>query len=266
MASGNDEEYPSEATGLALETVSKHAADSDIVLFGSWFCPSVQRAWVAAEYLGIPYKKPKDLLELSPKGLVPAVKLNNFSPARGLNESTVIVDYLEGLGATTTKRSLLPPRTDTYAHALVRLQADHICSAVVPAFYRHLQAQGQQAQVDTKHAFVAALERLAELFERAEREVGGTGLWKEGGELGYADVLVGPWIFRVTNVLAHYRGFEMPKGPKFTAWVQRVLEHPAFKCTCSADDAYIQAYVSYAYDRPKTNQVAIPTTSGRGFP
>jgi len=42
-----------------------------------------------------PYKKPKDLLEVSPKGLVPGLKLNNFNPPRALNESTVILEYLE---------------------------------------------------------------------------------------------------------------------------------------------------------------------------
>lgn len=42
-----------------------------------------------------PYKKPADLLEVSPKGLVPALKLNTFTPPRAVNESTVILDYLE---------------------------------------------------------------------------------------------------------------------------------------------------------------------------
>ena len=42
-----------------------------------------------------PYKKPAELLELSPKGLVPALKLNTYKPPKALNESTVIVDFLE---------------------------------------------------------------------------------------------------------------------------------------------------------------------------
>jgi glutathione S-transferase len=42
-----------------------------------------------------PYKKPKALLALSPKGLVPALQLNNYNPPRALNESTVIMEYLE---------------------------------------------------------------------------------------------------------------------------------------------------------------------------
>lgn len=42
-----------------------------------------------------PYKKPQELLELSPKGLVPALRLNNFDPPKALNESTIILEYLE---------------------------------------------------------------------------------------------------------------------------------------------------------------------------
>jgi len=42
-----------------------------------------------------PYAKPPELLEVSPKGLVPGLKLNEYSPPRGLNESTVILEYLQ---------------------------------------------------------------------------------------------------------------------------------------------------------------------------
>jgi hypothetical protein len=48
--------YHTKCTGSALETVNKHDKDQDITLFGSCFCPFVQRAWVAFEFLGIPYK------------------------------------------------------------------------------------------------------------------------------------------------------------------------------------------------------------------
>lgn len=42
-----------------------------------------------------PYKKPKELLEVSPKGLVPGIRFNRYNPPRSLNESTVIMDFLE---------------------------------------------------------------------------------------------------------------------------------------------------------------------------
>ncbi|TFY50346.1 hypothetical protein EVG20_g11571 [Dentipellis fragilis] len=259
MSAKNDsgKQYHRQSTGLALETVKRHGAEEDITLFGSCFCPFVQRVWVASEYLGIPYKyyevdpyaKPKELLEVSPKGLVPGLKLHRFDPPRALNESTVIMEYLEDLAASLGPRTLLPSLKDPYARALVRLQTDHVNRAVVPAFYRYLQAQDVDAQIAGGREFHASLEQLAVLFERAERELGtesetaqGAGLWQEGGEINWADIMVGPWVFRATNVLKHYRGFEMPSGPKFDAWLKRLFEHPAFKSTCSTEQLYLDSY------------------------
>ncbi|KIM53095.1 hypothetical protein SCLCIDRAFT_1223192 [Scleroderma citrinum Foug A] len=266
--------YHKQATGTAFEIVQLHSTDQEITLFAACFCPFVQRVWVALEYLGIPYKydevdpykKPQELLELSPKGLVPALRLNNFDPPKALNESTIILEYLEDLASTSSGRTLLPPRSDPYARALVRLQSDHINRALVPAFYRFLQAQDVVPQIAAGKELLDAIETLAGLFERAEREVGGTGLWIEDGELNLADVLVAPWIFRATNVLKHYRGLEPPQGPKFSAWLARVLEHPSFKCTCSTEQLYLDSYERYAFNRPNTSQVADAINAGRGLP
>jgi hypothetical protein len=48
--------YHTQCTGDALKTVEAHQSDQDITLFGSCFCPFVQRVWVAFEVLEIPYK------------------------------------------------------------------------------------------------------------------------------------------------------------------------------------------------------------------
>jgi hypothetical protein len=151
--------------------------------------------------------------------------LNAFNPPRALHESTVILDFLEEcvhpkhsslVKANTRAASLQSPHiVASFRHqeilvceisvvpkaltlsfadakALVRLQSDHINRTLVPAFYRYLQAQDSEAQIAGGKEFDAAIQYLVELFERAEREVGGTGLWVEGGDLGWADVIVGP--------------------------------------------------------------------------
>jgi hypothetical protein len=104
---------------------------------------------------------------------------------------------------TGTGKTLLPPRADPYARALVRLQADHVSRAFVPAFYRFLQAQDPAAQMTGARDFSAALEQLVALLERGEREIAvanrrgpGSGLWLEDGELNWTDVMVGPCEFR----------------------------------------------------------------------
>ncbi|KAI0938820.1 hypothetical protein AcV5_000418 [Taiwanofungus camphoratus] len=193
--------YHRQCTGAALETARAHSDPKDITLFGSCFCPFVQRVWTAFEYLGIeykyyevdPYKKPADLLEVSLKGLVPALRLNAHDPPRAVNESTVILDFLEDLAAESTKRSLLPPISDPYARALVRLQADHVNRSLVPAFYRYIQAQDEDTQILTGKEYVQAIEGLVKLFQRAEKEAPTlAGLWQEGGKLSLADVMAAP--------------------------------------------------------------------------
>ncbi|KDQ60352.1 hypothetical protein JAAARDRAFT_77452 [Jaapia argillacea MUCL 33604] len=279
MATSKDsgKRYHTQCTGAALETVNKHSDpdSADITLFGSCFCPFVQRAWVAFEYLDIPYrvnevdpyKKPQELLEVSPKGLVLGLKLHKYEPPRALNESTVIMEYLEDIAVHSTQRSLLPPTSEPYARALVRLQADHVNRNLVPSFYRYLQSQDASDQIETGKEFLTALEQLAHQFERAEKEEPqALGLWKDGGELGWTDVMAGPWLFRASNVLKHYRGFELPEGPKFRAYLDRLFDHPAFARTCSTEQLYLDSYERYAHNRPNTSQVANAINSGRGLP
>ncbi|KAG7097529.1 hypothetical protein E1B28_004872 [Marasmius oreades] len=285
--------YHIECTGHALETVKSHSSSQDITLFGSCFCPFVQRVWTAFQFLDIPYKyyevdpykKPQDLLEVSPKGLVPGLRFDNFSPPKALNESTVILEYLNDVAANSNGRSLLPPSSNPYARALVRLQCDHVNRQLVPSFYRYLQAQDTQTQIQGGKEFADSIEALVSLFERAEKEVylnqksgtagegervslrAGLGLWVEGNvDLGMTDVMAGPWLFRATNVLKHYRGFQLPSGTKFDAYLDRLFNHPAFKSTCSTEELYLDSYERYAFNRPNTSQVANAINSGRSLP
>lgn len=87
----------------------------------------------------------------------------------------------------------------------MRLQADHVARALVPAFYRFLQAQEPAAQIAGAQDFSRALEQLVALLERGEREIvaaargpgPGSGLWREDGELNWTDVMAGPCEFCV---------------------------------------------------------------------
>src|SRR5436305_13912112 len=63
--------------------------------------PFVQRVWIALEAKGFnyqyievdPYKKPESLLQVNPRGLVPALKHGDW----GCGESTVIMEYVRTL-------------------------------------------------------------------------------------------------------------------------------------------------------------------------
>lgn len=60
--------------------------------------PFVQRVWIALEAKGIqyqylevdPYKKPQALLEVNPRGLIPAIRHGDWA----CGESTVLMEYV----------------------------------------------------------------------------------------------------------------------------------------------------------------------------
>lgn len=265
--------YRTECTGLALQTAKTHADQSDVILFGACFCPFVHRVWIAFELLNEPYQyyevdpyaKPADLLEVSPKGLVPALRFRGDQP-RYLHESTVILEYLEDLAAQKGLSLILPDRSDPYARAQARLLGDHINRVLVPAFYRYLQAQDPEAQISGGKEFNDAISMLVEKLERAPP--GSVGLWDpQLDKLGWADVMAGPWLFRATVVLKHYRGWTPPEeSSKTGAWIQRIVAHPVFASTTSTDDLYLDSYERYAFNRPNTSQVANAINAGKGLP
>ncbi|KAG9019029.1 hypothetical protein FRB90_007201 [Tulasnella sp. 427] len=262
--------YRTSCTGRALDTVNAHQDEAEITMFGANFCPFVQRVWVTLEYKKIPYryvecdpyKKPKELLDLNPKGLVPALKLLN---GKSLAESTVIMEYLEEAYSPPNAPDgqhplVLPPLSDPYGRARARLEADKINRTFVPAFYRFLQAQETAKQIQFGKEFFDGLEAFAKAMDPE-------GPFFSGSELGFVDIMIAPWAYRVNNVLKHYRGFELPpnKG-RYEKWADAVFSHPAFLATCSTEDLYIDSYARYAENRPGTSQVADAINSGRGLP
>ena len=84
-------------------------------------------------------------------GLVPGPGLNLNTYSRLVLSSSSIVNFHSSLNSfadsTTGKKTLLPPKPDPYARALVRLQADRISRTLVLTFYRFLQAQDLASQM-----------------------------------------------------------------------------------------------------------------------
>ncbi|CDS00654.1 related to glutathione-S-transferase [Sporisorium scitamineum] len=267
-----DAVYHTECTGQALETVKAHSSPSEQTLFGACFCPFVHRVWIALEYLGAPYryrevdpyKKPADLLELNPKGLVPALKLSN---GKGLAESTVILEYVDEKYGGKSGKSLFPPLSDPYERALYRLAVDKVNRNLIPSFYRYLQAQEVEKQLEGAKEFTSHLSD----FVHSMSSSGPEGFW-DGKSLSVVDCTVAPWLYRAANVLRHFRGFE-PKQlleadvfERWNRWTEAVFGLDAFKATTSTDELYLDSYVRYAQNRPMTSQVADAINKGRGLP
>jgi len=252
--------YHKKATGTALTTVKNHSKEEDLKLYGSCFCPFVQRVWISLEHKRIPYqyievdpyRKPQTLLDINPRGLVPALR---HGPTWSTHDSGVIMEYLEDLNAGP---ALLP--RDAQTRATCRLWTDHINRHIIPLFYQLLQAQDTDAQV--KHA-QSLKEEIGKLVDAADAE----GPFFLGREMGFVDVQMAPWVLRLRRVLGPYRGWPAPEeGSRWARWVEAIEGEESVRATTSEDGLYADSYERYAENRPGTSQVADAVNSGRGLP
>ncbi|KAB8258255.1 hypothetical protein BDV32DRAFT_139783 [Aspergillus pseudonomiae] len=226
--------YHTKATGLAAVTVLNHSSENELKLYGSCFCPFVQRVWIALEAKGIPYqyieidpyKKPQSLLELE--------DLNTGPP-------------------------LLPPG-DAKLRAHCRLWADFINRKIVPNFYRVLQEQDQQKQISNA-------QELKDAFTTLVNAADTQGPFFLGANMSFVDVQVAPWIIRLHRVLKPYRGWPDPDaGSRWGAWVNAIEVNEHVKATTSDDELYFDSYERYAQNRPNTSLLANAINSGRALP
>lgn len=252
--------YHKKVTGNALATVKSHSKDDDLKLYGSAFCPFVQRVWISLEHKRLsyqyievdPYQKPKSLLDINPRGLVPALR---HGPTWCTHESTVILEYLEDLGTGTP---LLP--ADAQTRATQRLWSDHVNRHIVPCFYRVLQAQAEQEQAE--HAQELRVQ-IGKLVEAAHPQ----GPFFMGPQLSFVDVQVAPWVVRLRRVLGPYRGWpEAEEGSRWRKWVDALEGERSVCVTTSGDELYLDSYERYAENRPGTSLLADAVNRGRGLP
>ncbi|KAI9674739.1 MAG: hypothetical protein M1817_001643 [Caeruleum heppii] len=252
--------YHKKATGAALATVKRHSRELDLKVYGSCFCPFVQRVWIALEAKGLPYqyvevdpyKKPESLLAINPRGLVPALRNGEW----GCYESTVLMEYLEDLDGGTP----LLPLGEPQLRAHCRLWSDHINRNIVPLFYKCLQAQELDKQVE--HAEALKTE-IAKLVDAADPQ----GPFFLGSSLSFVDVQFAPWMLRLSRVLKPYRGWPDPEeGSRWGLWVEAIEGNEHIQATTSTDDLYLDSYERYAENRPDTSELAKAINAGRGLP
>jgi glutathione S-transferase len=140
------------------------------------------------------------------------------------------------------------------------LWTDHINRLVIPAFYRLLQAQDSNDQVN--HA-TELRDEIGKLINAADSQ----GPFFLGPNISFVDVQVAPWIVRLNKVLGPYRGWPEPEeGTRWASWVHAIEQHPSVKSTTSDDGLYLDSYERYAENRPNTSQLANAVNSGRGLP
>ncbi|KAK0628240.1 glutathione S-transferase [Bombardia bombarda] len=281
-----DTSLEGETSGAAGELAAAHSAEHPLKLYGGWFCPFVQRAWIVLaekniphQYVEInPYKKAPEFLALNPRGLVPTLAVPVSVGGEGkkdlkpLYESTVICEYLDEAFADTGRFGpRLLPEEDAYDRARCRLCIDHIGSRIVPAFYRFIQHTPDKAySIDEVRAeFLGHLKTFA-------NELGSGGPWFLGERFSLVDVMLAPWAKRLFLV-DHYKsggvgipaegegGDDEAVWARWRQWFEAIAARKSVKETWSNDDQYIGAYKRYAEDTTQS-EVAKATRQGKSLP
>lgn len=265
-------------TGAAATYASAHSFPNALTLYGAWFCPFVQRAWIVLHEKAVPhryvevnpYKKPRSLLDLNPRGLVPTLHVpGGEGKERGLYESLVVCEYLdEAFGAEDEKLLW----GDAYQRARCRLWIDHVATRIVPAFYRVLQHTPEKP-----YTIAEARGELLRHIETFVREMDPKGPWFLGDRFSLVDVALAPWAKRLF-VIDHYKdgGSGVP-GPgsqdgedkelwkRWATWFKAVEARRSVRDTWSDDEEYIKVYQRYADDTTQS-LVGKATRQGQRLP
>lgn len=119
-------------SGMSIELLTRFSRISPrISCPNQVYSPFVQRTWIALELKKLPYQyieinaynKSKELLEVNPRGLVPAIRQGDWA----IYESMVTLDYLEDISPDSYP--LLPK--DPKKRAEARLWAEFVCSPFI---------------------------------------------------------------------------------------------------------------------------------------
>jgi len=254
-----DENIHNAATGEAAKTVAEHQAPQDLIFYSGWFCPFVQRSWIALEERKIPYqykevnpyKKEPHFLAINPKGLVPAVEYNG----KALYESLVICEFLEDAYPSHTPH-LLP--SNPYERARARLWIDHISKTFLPPFFRLLQSQDAAKQDEARQELYKALSTLAK-----QRKEGGPYFF--GEEFSLVDIAIAPWAAR-DYIVTEHRGYKRDEvGSGWKEWADALEKRESVKKTTSNKEYYTEIYGRYLRDEAQS-EAAKAIRAGRQIP
>jgi len=130
---------------------------------------------------------------------------------------------------------VLPPNNSEQLLKLVQINR-----SVVPSFYRFLQEQDSEKQVDYA-------EELKQEFTKLIDAADPTGPFFLGSNLTFVDVQVAPWIIRLNRVLKPYRNWPDPDpNTRWAKWIEAIERSPHVQATTSTDELYLDSYERYA--------------------
>lgn len=234
-------------SGKALVTAKKHSKEHHFKLYAASFCPFSQRVWIALETKGMPYqyceidpfKRPTQLLEANPRGLVPAIRQGDWASG----ESTVILEYLEEFDRRVP---LLP--TDPRLKANCRLWIDHINVKIVPAFFTLMRTSDPRKQTE----YIDRLQNdILALVQAADER----GPYFLGGDLCLVDIHLAPFVLRMSRILRRLRNWHDPvTSARWQQWSNALEQNTHIQATTSQDELYVETIDLFLRARPQDGE------------
>ncbi|KAJ5216925.1 hypothetical protein N7468_009933 [Penicillium chermesinum] len=278
MPAHPDADLHPEATGAAKSLVDQHQAEQPLKLYAGWFCPFVQRVWLALEEKQIPYQyievnpynKPESLISLNPRGLVPTLACPT-EPPKPLYESTVILEYLEE--AYPDRGPAFLPK-DPYERARARIWIDYVTSRIVPSFHRFLQFQPSEKGAAKDPGLDQARQEFLGHLKAWIKEAHPEGPFFLGSQISLPDLVLAPWATRLWIFDYYKGGLGIPDEgagedgsawARWRKWLDAVESRASVKNTSSEREHYLPIYKRYA-DNVAQSELAKATRAGRGVP
>lgn len=246
-----------------------------LTYFSSWFCPFAHRATIALEHHHIEYewvealgwekqkptgdeefdaKERKDwfyhhkspaLLSANPLGMIPTIQSHDKKDV--VTESLVCVEFADeiGGGAYPTLLSRNP-----WHAARERVAAMNVNKQVTSNYYAVLVRTDLEERAAAFDKLVAGLRVFASELENE-------GFWGGRGTLGFVDVALFPYAWRL-YVLEHFRGFNVPRSGEmglwenYHSWLLRVSALDYVHSTLPDKNKYLKHVAKYANDQARS--------------
>ncbi|KXJ91950.1 hypothetical protein Micbo1qcDRAFT_233301 [Microdochium bolleyi] len=222
-------------SGQATQTVKKHNKENELKLYASCFCPFSQRVWIALEAKGMAYqyceidpsRKPTQLLEANPRGLVPAIREGDWASG----ESSVILEYLED---KHTGAPLFP--TDARLKANCRLWIDHINNKIVPSFFALSRAHNPTLQFECTEQLQTEITALVQAADES-------GPYFLGADMCLVDIHFAPFAIRLSRLFPERRKWLAPMpGTRWHQWADALEHNPHVQATTSNIELYTETF------------------------
>lgn len=131
--------------------------------------------------------------------------------------------------------SLLVP-----VHKTISQGPKQINRNIVPTFYRYLQAQELDKQIEHAEELKSEISKIVDASHPH-------GPFFLGPHISFVDIQFAPWMLRLSRVLKPYCGWPDPEvGSRWGSWLEAVENDEAVKATTSTDELYLDSYERYA--------------------